>query len=50
MKLICTHFFIDLLVTIGDIKPFLRNIDDQSMVVLLNMLFLKYYHAKKSLI
>jgi len=32
-------FYIDLLVTTGGIKPSLRNINYQSMVVFLNMLF-----------
>jgi len=48
MKWIFIHFYIDILVTIGCIEPFLRKIDDQtlSMVVFLDMMFLKYYHAK----
>jgi len=35
-----THLYIDLLVTTGDIGPFLRNIDFPKMIVFLNMLIL----------
>jgi len=37
--------YIDLLVMNGGVEPFLRNVDYPSIVVFLNMLFFKYYHA-----
>jgi len=42
VKMTKLNFYIDLLVTTGDIEPFLRNKDYQSMFVFLN----KYYNAK----